>query len=144
MSSFIYGNFGKHSAGSGVNFGSDTIKVALFSNSYTPNASAHEFFSDLTNEVSGTGYTAGGTALTTKTVTFVGSSLTTFYDSADTVWSGATITARYAVVYKSTGTPSTSPLIALIDFGSDKSSSGGDFTIQWSQNPSAIFKFLAS
>jgi len=52
-------------------------------------------------------------------------------DAADTTWASSTITARYAVVYASTGTASTSPLIGYVDFGSDQSSTNGNFTITW-------------
>jgi hypothetical protein len=56
------------------------------------------------------------------------------FDADDVVWTSSTITARGAVLYKDTGTPSTSPLICYIDFGSNKSSNGADFTIQWSSS----------
>jgi hypothetical protein len=111
---------------------SDTIKLALTTSSYTPSA-AHDFFNDVTNEISGTGYTAGGVTLGTKTRTNV--STTAVLDAADAQWTTATITnARYGVLYKSTGTASTSPILGIYDFGSDQSVSGGTFTVQFSAN----------
>lgn len=113
-----------------INWASDTIKVALCSNAYTPNQTTHDFFNDITNEVIGsTGYTAGGIALTSKTLTDSG--LTATFDAADTTWASSTITARYAIIYKSTGTASTSPLIMWMDFGLDIQSGGANFIINW-------------
>ena len=95
---------------------------------YTPDFDAHDFFNDVTNEVVGTGYTAGGNTLTVTT-SQDNTDNEGVFDAADTSWSTATITARGAVIYKSTGTASTSPLICYIDFGADYVSTGGTFTI---------------
>lgn len=126
-----------------VDWDSDTIKVALVTSSYTPNQDTHDYWDDVSaNEASGTGYTAGGATLGSKTLNYTsGSNLWTF-DAADVSWTSSTITARYAVIYDSTGTSSTSPLIAYVDFGSDQSSSAGTFTIAW--NASGIFTTTAS
>jgi len=115
-----------------VDFDTDTIKVALVSSSYTPNQDTHDYWDDVSsNEVSGTGYTAGGATLASKTVTYDSATNVTKFDAADVSWTSSTITARYAVVYLDTGTASTSPLIAYVDFGSDQSSSSGTFQIVW-------------
>ena len=107
------------------------INVALVLSGYTPNIDTHDFFDDVTNEVSGTCYTAGGATLGSVTVTADNTDNEGVFDAADTSWSTATITARAAVIYKSTGTASTSALIAYVDFGADKVSTAGTFTIQW-------------
>ena len=112
-------------------FLTDTIKVALVTSAYTVNIDSHSNFSDITNEVSGTGYTAGGATLGTKTATQDNTNDRGVLDAADTTWTTSTITARGAVLYRDSGTPSTSKLISYVDFGSDKSSSSTDFTIQW-------------
>ena len=139
----LYGKLFVNQFGSAqINFTSDTIKVALCSSSYVPDQDVHDFFDDITNEVTGTGYTAGGATLATKTSGYNATTNITTLDAADTVWSTSTITARYAVIYKSTGTASTSPLIGYIDFGSNQSSSAGDFTIQW--NASGIVQLTAN
>lgn len=121
-----------------VDLDTDTIKVALVTSSYTPNQDTHDFFDDVTNEVSGTGYTAGGATLGSPTVTLDTTNDRVDFDAADTSWTTSTITARAAVIYKSTGTASTSPVIAYIDFGSDQVSSAGTFLITW--NASGILR----
>ncbi len=115
-----------------IDLTADTIKVAMTTSSYTPNGDSDEFFDDISNEVSGTGYTAGGATLTSKATNIDTGNNRVEFDAADVTWSTATITdARYAIVYKSTGTDSTSALICAVDFGADKSSSAADFTITW-------------
>ena len=74
--------------------------------------------------MSGTGYTAGGATLTNVTPTLSGS--TAIVDFADVTWSSSTITARGALIYNSTNSDRA---VLVLDFGSDKSSSAGDFTV---------------
>lgn len=132
MASKLYGNFLKLALNKEVDWDTDTIKVALLSNSYTPDQDTHDYFNDVSAyEVTGTGYTTGGATLASKTITYDSGSNVITLDAADTTWSSSTITARYAVVYGSTGTASSSPLIGYVDFGSDQSSSNGNFTITW-------------
>ena len=132
MPSKLYGNFLLKALNKEVDFDSDTIKVALLTSSYTPDQDAHDYFNDVSaNEVSGTGYTAGGATLGSKTATYDSGTNVIVLDAADTTWSSSTITARYAVIYDSTGTSSTSALIGYVDFGSDQSSTNGNFTITW-------------
>jgi hypothetical protein len=131
MASVVYNSFKKKIMDGSIDLDTDTIKVALVTSSYSPDIDSHDFFDDVTNEVTGTGYTAGGATLGSVTVTADNTDDEGVFDAADTTWSSSTITARGAVIYKSTGTDSTSPLIAYIDFGADKSSSSGNFTIQW-------------
>lgn len=120
----LKGTFNLHTAG-------DTIKVALVTATYTPDQDLHDFFDDITNEVVGTGYTAGGATLANQAVSQDNTDNEGVFDADDVTWSSSTITARGAVVYKSTGVAATSPLICYFDFGSDQSSSSGDFTIAW-------------
>lgn len=132
MPSKLYGNFLLKALNKEVDFDTDTIKVALLSSSYTPDQDAHDYFNDVSSfEVSGTGYTAGGNTLASKTATYDSANNVIVLDAADTTWASSTITARYAVVYDSTGTSSTSALIGYVDFGSDQSSTNGNFTITW-------------
>lgn len=121
-----------------VDFDTDTIKVALTTSSYTFNQDTHDYFDDVTNEVVGTGYTAGGATLASPTVTLDTANDRVDFDAADTSWTTSTITARYAVVYKSTGTASTSPIVAVFDFTTDQVSSAGTFLITW--NASGILR----
>jgi len=102
---------------------SDTFKIALFTSAATLGATTTAY--STTNEVTGTGYTAGGNTLTISTnPTSTGT--TAFLDFADTTFTNATITARGALIYKSGGGD---PAVAVLDFGSDKTSTAGDFTI---------------
>lgn len=131
MADVIFNSFKQKIMNGSIDLDTDTIKVALVTSSYTPNQDSHDNFDDVTNEVSGTGYSAGGAALSNKAVTADNTDNEGVFDADDVTWGSSTITARGAVIYKDTGTPSTSPLIAYIDFGSDKASSNGNFTIQW-------------
>jgi hypothetical protein len=115
-----------------IDMAADTLKVMLVTGAYTPDPDAHQFKSDVSGEASGPGYTAGGQAITSKSVTQDNTDDEGVFDAEDVVWSGTSITARGAVIYKDTGTASTSPLVCYIDFGADKSTSGMDFKLQWS------------
>jgi hypothetical protein len=135
----LYGNINTKAFNKEFDFDTDTVKVMLCTSTYTPDQDAHIYKSSVTNEVTGTGYTAGGITLASKTATYTGASNTLTLDAADVTWSTSTITARYAVVYGSTGTDATSPLLCYVDFGADVSSSGGNFTITWDVNGIATF-----
>jgi hypothetical protein len=191
MSASLYGQVNSALWSGSLNFASDTIKGALVGSAYTPDFTAHQFFSSITNEVTGTGYTAGGATLASKTSTFTaanswattranstayalgaivrpatgngylyqavvagtsGASIPTYptvvgqtvtdggvtwvckgrsvlvLDCADLTWPGSTITPRGIVIYKSTGTASTSPLIAYDTTGADVPTTNGTLT----------------
>lgn len=100
----------------------DVIKIALYTSSATlgPSTTAYS----TSNEVVGTGYTAGGNTLTGAAVTLDGT--TAVVDFNDTSWSSATITARGALIYNSS---KSDKAIASLDFGGDKTSTNGTFTI---------------
>lgn len=110
----------------------DTIKCALLTSTHTTDIDADEHWDDVSaNEVSGTGYTAGGATLANCAVTADNTDDEGVFDAADVTWTTSTITARYACIYKSTGTASTSKIICIFDFVSDKVSSAGSFIITW-------------
>lgn len=112
-----------------INLKSDTIKLSLHSSSHTPSADADEHFDDVDNEVAASGtYAAGGGTLTTSISTDDTDDEGVF-DATDISFTSATISARYAWVYKSTGVSSTSPLVCCIDFGSTITSTAGTFAI---------------
>lgn len=115
----FYNGSGGGSAGTGA-----TFKLALYTSSATLDAATTAYAT--TNETTGTGYSAGGNSLTNVTPTSSGT--TAFTDFADTTFSTSTITARGALIYNST---QSDKAVAVLDFGSDKSSSSGDFTIQF-------------
>lgn len=115
-----------------IDWDSDTIKVMLCTSSYTPDQDTHQYKSDITNEISGTGYTAAGATLTSTTSTYTGGTNVIALDAADVSWTGSTLTARYAVVYDATpGTDATRPLISYVDFGVDVSTTAGTLTVTW-------------
>jgi hypothetical protein len=105
---------------------SQVFKIALFTSAATLSAATTAY--STSNEVSGTGYSAGGNILTVSQVP-TSSGTTAFIDFADTTWSTATITARGALIYLANGT--TNPAVAVLDFGGDKTSTAGNFTIQF-------------
>ena len=107
-------------------------KLSAHTNTYTPNQDTHDFFDDVTNEVTGTNYIAGGVTIGSPTLTR--STGTVTYDAADVVWttSGTGFSnARKFVLYKSTGTASTSRLFSVITADNDVGNVTGDLTIQW-------------
>jgi PKD repeat protein len=109
----------------------DTLKIMLVDSSYTPDLINHTYKSSVTGEITGTGYTTGGASLTNKTLAYDGVSKIVA-DADDVVWLNSTITARYAIIYDDTpATDAQKPLLVLIDFGSDISSSNGSFTISF-------------
>jgi len=130
MANIVFNSFKRDIANGSIDLDTDTIKVMLVTSSYTPNQDSHSKRSDVTNEVTGTGYSTGGSALANKTVTQDNTNNKGVFDADNITWSTSTITARGAVLYKSRGGASSADeLICYIDFGSDYSSSSGDFTI---------------
>lgn len=106
-----------------------TFKIALFTSSATLGASTTDY--STSDEVVGAGYTAGGNTLTNVNPTSSGT--TAFTDFNDTTWSTATITANGALIYNTTtdGGSGTTNAVAVLAFGGDKTSTNGDFTIQF-------------
>lgn len=118
---------------------SDVFKIAL----YTNNASLNQTTTAYTTsgETSGPGYTAGGEILVINVTPTTGPSGDTAYLSFDdAVWNSSTFTARGALIYLANGT--TNPAVCVLDFGSDKSTTGGNFTVQFpsATNTSAIIR----
>tara|TARA_R100001198_G_C5143643_1_gene156293 strand:+ start:269 stop:709 length:441 start_codon:yes stop_codon:yes gene_type:complete len=109
--------------------GADAMKLALFTSSATLSAATTDY--STTNEASGTGYSAGGGALTNVTPTSSGTTALT--DFNDLTFSSSSITARGAMIYntQSGGGSGTTDAVAILDFGADKTSTNGDFTIQF-------------
>lgn len=116
---------GKHNFRSGGH----TFNLALFTSSATLGAATTDY--STSNEVSGTGYSAGGSALTNVNPTTSGT--TAFTDFADLTFSTATITANGALIYNTTteGGSGTTDAVVVLAFGGDKTSTAGDFTIQF-------------
>lgn len=191
MAATLYAPFYQSLLAGSIVYATDTIKAMLCTVTYVPDPLTHQFKSSVTNEVSGTGYTARGTALASKTANLTvanswgtsranttaynlgdvvrpatgngflyqcvaagtsGGSIPTYptvvgatvtdgtvtwscvgravlaLDAADPSWASSTITARVVVIYKDSGTDSTSPLIAADVLAADVSSSAGTWT----------------
>lgn len=132
MANVIFNSFKRDIMNGALDLDTDTIKVMLVTSAYTPDQDAHTKRSDITNEVSGTGYSAGGSALANKAVTADNTDNEGVFDADDLSWASATITARGAVLYKARGgAASADELLCYIDFGSDIASTGGTFLITW-------------
>lgn len=132
VTAFFYGKVFESAFNKLIDFDTDVIKVMLCTSTYTPNQDTHQFKSSVTNEVTGTGYTAGGATLGTPTMTYTAGTNVLMFDGVDVSWASSTITARYAVIYDSSpGTDATRPLIAYVDFGADVSSTAATFSITW-------------
>ena len=117
--------------------GGDTFKLALYTSSASIDANTTAYTAS--GESSGTNYTAGGQALTNSGVTATNTNAnagTGFTDFADETFSNVTVTARGALIYNSTpsangtaNTALTNAAVCVLDFGADKTSTDGDFTV---------------
>lgn len=129
----LYGNAVSAAFNKEVDWDSDDIRVLLTSSAYTPNQDTHDYLDDVSAyEVTGTGYTTGGTALTSKTRTYDAANNVVILDAADVTWANSTITARYAVIYDNSGAaPASKALLGYVDLITDQASNNGNFTLQW-------------
>lgn len=117
----------------GQSLEAETHKELLVTDTYTPNFDTHDFRDDVTDEVSGAGYTAGGVAVTTTEVTIASGSLK--YDAADTVYTTVTVSnAMAGIIFFNVGTAATDQLVLLQDFVTAASSTAANFTIQHHSN----------
>lgn len=129
MASLIYNSAIDDMARGAIDYDSDSFKALLVTSSYTPNKDTDLKRSAVTNEVTGTGYTAGGVAsVCTVTKDTANDKVTLSFAAVS--WATSTITARGLVYYKSLGGASSAdPLVAYVDFGSNVSSTGGTFSV---------------
>ena len=135
----MYGSFIAKALNKEIDWDSDEIKVALFTEDFVPNQDTQEYFDDLSGEVpNGDGYTTGGVTLTNKTITYNPADNSVTIDADDVVWTDASISARYAVIYDNTPTTN-KPLIAYIDFGSTMSSTNANFSLVFADDGIAKF-----
>lgn len=134
----FYDSFREYLGDGTIDLDTHAFKVALLTSSYTPSASTHTVYADISgSEVSSTntGYTTGGATLTGVTWTKSGATVT--LDAADASWVAGTagLTARYAVIYDDTPTVPSKPLVAYVTFDSDvTASSGNTFTLAWNSS----------
>jgi hypothetical protein len=131
----VYANFKlKQNNGNAIDLDTDTIKVMIVTSAYTPSASAHATKADVTNEVSGTNYTARGTAITGVTLSLSGT--TALWVHNDITWTqsaGAGFSnGRTYIWYKDSGTDATSPLIMYMTEAADFGNVAGDLLLDGS------------
>lgn len=149
----MYGRVGMNAFGGDagadvpIDFLTDTIKVSLHTTTYAPDVDAHEFYSDLTNELAtANGYTNGGLTMGAKAVTYVAAGNKTVFDNTvDPTWTaaGGSLVFRYAIFRKDTGVPGTSPLIGYYDFGTQTITDTNTVTILLDATD-GIFKVTAT
>lgn len=125
-----YGNGLLNVAKGLIDLDTDTFKIMLTTSTYTPVKDTHNFRDDVTNEVTGTGYTSGGATLAGVSVTYDAASDQVQISWTDPTWTSSTITARTAVIYKSRGGASSADeLLAYCTESGDIVSTGGTFTV---------------
>ncbi|GKT09620.1 hypothetical protein [Desulforhabdus sp. TSK] len=135
MSDMFFNSFKEYMADGTIDLDSHTFKALLLTDAYTPDAT-DTVVADLSGEVAnGNGYTTGGVVLANVTWNRSGGTVT--FDADDPVWTSATFTARYLVIYDDTPTSPADPLLLLKDFGANKSVTGGTFTVEF--DASGIF-----
>lgn len=132
----FYGLFFKSLSNKEIDLDSDTIKLMLCTSTYGPNQDTHRYKSDVTNEVSGTGYTAGGATVGSVVSSYDTTSNVWSFDGADVSWASTTLNGanapRYGVLYDSTpATDATRPLIGWVDFGVDTPVTNGTLSVTW-------------
>lgn len=129
MASLIYNSCIDDLVRNNIDFDTNTFKAMLVTSDYTPNKDTHDRRDDVTNEITGTGYTAGG-ATSAVTVTKDTANDKVTIQFAAVSWGSSTLTARGCVYYKSRGGASSADeLVAYNDFGSDVSTVGGTFSV---------------
>jgi hypothetical protein len=130
MASLIYNSAVHDTATGAINFDTDTFWAMLTTSAYTENKDTHTKRSDVTNEVTGTGYTAGGKAITVSVAAVDTTNDRVVITFNQVEWASSTITARKMVVYKRRGGAATEDeLVFVNDFGSDVISANGTFTV---------------
>ena len=129
MASLIYNSAIRDASVGNIDFDTDTFKMMLVTSTYTASKS-HSKRSDITNEVSGTGYTAGGNAAACTVAATDNVNNDVEITFSITSWTSATITARAGVIYKSRGGLATADeLVGYVDFTSDTTSTNGTFAV---------------
>lgn len=127
----VYNSLLEDLARGAVDFDTDTFRAMLVTASYVVNKDTHLKRSDITNEVTGTGYTAGG-AVVTPTITKDTANDRLDITFSDPSWANSTITARGVVIYKARGGAATADeLVAYCDFGANVSSTNATFTVDF-------------
>jgi len=129
MASLVYNSCIRDAVVGNIDFDTDTFKMMLVTSTYTASKS-HAKRSDITNEVTGAGYTTGGNACAVTVAATDNVNNDVEISFSVTSWTSATITARAGVIYKSRGGASSADeLVGYVDFTSDVSSTNGTFAV---------------
>ncbi|PBA43511.1 hypothetical protein CKJ63_03360 [Mycobacterium avium] len=141
MTAALYGGFLQSLANKQINLNTDSFHVMLLGSGYTP-SDAHRYQSDIAaQEITGTGYTAGGQALSSVTTSYASKTLT--LTAANIAWANSSIAAQYAAIVDVTpGSAAANPLIGYVNFGQLVSDTNGTFEIDW--NAAGIFQISHS
>ena len=131
MSSFLYNAAKLRMLQGGFDLENEAFKVALVTSDYIADQDAHAYYADLSAEVVGPGYTAGGKDLGAPVLSRDDDNDLAVLSADSLIWTVATFVARAAVIYQDSGDPASSPLLAYIDFEEDLESEGEDFLLQW-------------
>lgn len=135
MASFIYLSCLEDMARGAIDFDTDSFKALLTTATYSENKTTHTKRSDVTNEVSGTGYTAGGFAVTVTVAKDTGNNRVNLTIAQPAALTGSTITGRKAVIYKARGGAATADeLVGIVDFGADVISTNGNWQLDPANN----------
>ena len=129
MASLVYNSVMRDVVVGSVDFDTDTFKMMLVTSSYSASKS-HAKRNEVTNEVTGAGYTAGGNACSVTVAATDNTNNDVEISFSVTSWTSATITARAGVIYKSRGGASSADeLVGYVDFGGDVTSTNGTFAV---------------
>jgi len=132
MADVLFNSFKRDIMNGLIDLDTNTIGCMLVTSTYVPNIDTHSKRSDITNEVVGTGYTAKGKNLVNPVVTADNVGDLGKFDADDLSWAASTITARGAVLYVNRGGVATADeLIGYLDFVTDKSSTSGNFNVNF-------------
>ena len=127
MASFVYDSVLNDLVNGDLDFAVDSYKIMLVTSSYTAAKATHNRRDDVTNEITGTGYTAGGAAIVCTLTDDTSKKILTF---ASTSWATATFSAAGAVIYKARGGASSADeLVAYLDFNGSVSASASTFSV---------------
>lgn len=131
MPSYLTNKFKDLVLNGDIDLVADTFKI-MACNQFTVNVATQDFINSVSaNQITATGYTAGGQALTSKAIVRDNTDNRAYWDFANPSWTiTGTMTAQTFVIYKDTGTPSTSPIVAIIDTGAPQSRTDADFVLQ--------------
>jgi hypothetical protein len=129
----FYDNFFTSLGAKQINLASDTFKAILLGTGYTPNQGTHRYQSDLgANEITGTGYTAGGQTISPVTPAVNTGTHVFNLTGSNPSWPSSSLSARYmAIVDTTPGSAATNPLVCFIDFGGTETTVNGTFSVTW-------------